>query len=180
MYLTRDGRFVRTDMWREGKWLDLWSVVHFLSGMSVGLGFFFLGFGALAASALAFVCFVAYEMWEKLMDIFETPQNRFMDVVVGMVSFLPTFFLLAPQFTRRELVLVFAVTFVVNVSLAVLGWRASQKAAVLEARLRARLAAEREKMSARRQSRRAHREKMRAARNNPAFAEPLDKTEGIG
>ena len=178
MYLTKDGRFVRTDMWREGKWLDLWSVVHFLSGMSVGLGFFFLRLDPLGASALAFVCFVAYEMWEKLMDIFETPQNRIMDVVVGMVSFLPTFFWLAPQFTRRELVLVFAVVFVTNVSLAVLGWRASQKAAVLEQRLRTRLAHEREKIAARRRSRRSLRDTLRVSRPNPTVSKPLDNSRG--
>jgi hypothetical protein len=146
MHFAQDGRFVRTDIWREGKWLDLWSVVHYLSGTSVGLGFYFLRFDALAATALAFVCFVAYEMWEKLMDIFETPQNRFMDVVVGMVSFLPAFFLIAPHVSRLGLVQTFFVVFVANIVLAVLGWRASQKAAALEERLRAELAMQREKL----------------------------------
>ena len=28
-----DGVFVRSDIWREGQWLDLWSVVHLLSGI---------------------------------------------------------------------------------------------------------------------------------------------------
>ena len=167
MYFAQDGRFVRTDIWREGKWLDLWSVVHFLSGMSVGLGFYFLRFDPLAANALALVSFVAYEMWEALMDIFETPQNRFMDVVVGEVSFLPTFFLLAPLFTHRELVPIFALVFIVNVALATLGWRASQKAAELEKRLRAELAKQRAKLAAGRARRRAKKSAKRALRDTP-------------
>ena len=136
MTIVHEKRFIRTDIWREGEWLDLWSVVHFLSGMSVGLGFYFLRFDALAAVALALVSFIAYELWERLVGIVETPANGFMDVVVGMASFLPAFFLLAPPLSKPHLVLVFGFIFAINILLSVLGWRASQKAAALEARLR--------------------------------------------
>src|SRR5882762_720109 len=97
MRMTHEGRVERTDIWREGKWLDLWSAVHFLSGISVGLGFYYLHFGALASVALAFVCLTAYEMWEMIVKIEETPTNRIMDVVVGMISFLPAYFFLGPM-----------------------------------------------------------------------------------
>ena len=163
MYLERDGRFVRTDVWREGEWLDLWSVVHFLSGMSVGLGLYYLGIGPLAAVALAFVSFIAYELWERVVEMQETFTNGVMDVVVGMASFLPTFFWLAPLPGRSELALVFAGVFIVNVLLSVLGWRASQKAAEFERRLRARFAAER----ARLKNSRARMRARRSGRNAP-------------
>src|SRR3990167_2881435 len=93
MRLTRDGRFERSDIWREGKWIDLWSVVHLLSGMSFGLALGILGFGTAASIIVAPLSFVLYETWEAMVKIVETPQNRFMDVVVGMVSFAPVFFL---------------------------------------------------------------------------------------
>src|SRR3990167_7248440 len=93
MRLTRDGRFERSDIWREGKWLDMWSVVHLLSGMSFGLALWVLGLGTTASIVIAFLVFVLYETWEAMVRIVETPQNRFMDVVVGMMSFAPVFFL---------------------------------------------------------------------------------------
>ena len=141
-----DGRFERTDIWREGKWLDLWSVVHLLTGVSVGLGLYFVRFGAFASIVLALLSFVSYEMWEAMVHIEETPTNRFMDVVVGMISFLPTFFFLAPVLSIAPFVLVFVLVFAANVVTSVLGWRASQKAAALEARMRVHYARERTRL----------------------------------
>ncbi|MEK7509263.1 MAG: hypothetical protein AAB605_00950 [Patescibacteria group bacterium] len=144
MYLTRDGRFVRTDIWREGEYLDLWSVPHFLSGVSTALGLYLLGFAALPSFIIAFLLFVAYEMFETIAQIEETRWNRTLDVVVGMVSFAPAF-LLAPLFPQPQVIAVFVVVTAVDTVLSFFGWRASQKAAVLEARLRVEFGKEKEK-----------------------------------
>ena len=136
----RDGKFVRSDIWREGKWLDLWSVVHLLSGVSLALFLYILRLGTPASLALAFLGLVSYEMWEKIVDIEETPTNRFMDLVVGMASFLPAFFFLAPRLSQTSFILVFGFVLTANVVMSVFGWVASQKAAALEKRLRARYA----------------------------------------
>lgn len=145
MRIARDGRFIRTDIWREGKWLDLWSVVHLLSGITIGLGFSFLHFDPFASVALTLVSLVAYEMWEQIVQIEEAPTNRFMDVVVGMASFLPTLLLLAPLFSRDALVASFAFVLTITIVLSIFGWHASQKAAALKKRVRARLIRERAK-----------------------------------
>jgi len=136
MHVARDGRFVRTDIWREGQWLDLWSVVHFLTGTSIALGIYFLHFGALASVLLTLVSLVAYEMWEALVKIEETPANRFMDVVVGMASFLLVFFFLAPTLSDTSLILSFGLVLTVTIILSIFGWYASQKAKALEDRMR--------------------------------------------
>ena len=146
MRITRDGRFERTDIWREGKWLDLWSVVHFLSGMSVGFGFYFVGFPAPVAVVIAFLSFTAYEIWEARVGIEETPTNRFMDVVVGMVSFLPIFFILAPALSRPLDILTFGFVLTANIVMSTFGWVASRKATVLEERTRTRYARSRERL----------------------------------
>src|SRR3990167_4615278 len=99
MRLDREGKLVRTDIWREGKYLDLWSVPHFLSGMAVAFGLFFLDFATNAAFIIAILLLVAYEMFEVIAKIEETRWNRVLDVVVGMASFTPTF-LLAPHFNQ--------------------------------------------------------------------------------
>lgn len=139
--------FERTDAWREGTWLDLWSVVHFLSGMLLGLGFAFLALPPIPAFIIALLALIMYEMWEALAKINETPQNRTMDVVVGMLSFTPSFLYLAPRLTRSELVLVFVGALFVNGTLSTLGWRASRKAAELQSKVRARYILERARLA---------------------------------
>jgi hypothetical protein len=146
MRITHDGKVERTDMWREGKWLDLWSAVHFLSGVSVGLGFYYLHLGAVASVALAFVCLTAYEMWEMIVKIEETPTNRVMDVVVGMASFVPTFFVLGPLVSSALFIPAFCGVLLLNIILSIFGWRASQKAAAFEKRMRERYAAQRQRL----------------------------------
>jgi len=109
----------------------------------MGLGFSFLPVGAFAAVALAFVLLVAYEMWEAMVHIVETPTNRFMDVVVGMAGFLPAFFLLSPLLFTVPRIEVFVAVLAVDAGMSFFGWRASQKAAALQKSLRARYIKER-------------------------------------
>ena len=152
---TRGSKFVRTDIWREGKWLDMWSVVHVLSGVSIGLGLYFLHLGAVASLALTFVSLVAYELWEAMVKIEEAPTNRCMDVVVGMVGFVPTFFLVAPILSTLQHVLLFVGILIANITMAAIGWHASQKAAELERRMYTRFAAQRAHFIARQRKLRA-------------------------
>ena len=141
--------FKRTDMWREGEWLDLWSVVHALSGVSMGFFIYLVHFEVVASMTIAFVLLVAYELWEAAVKIEETPANRIMDVVVGMVTFVPTYLWLVPALVGGAFWSVFAIIFAVNIIMAALGWIASRKAAVLERELRARYREERARAHAR-------------------------------
>ena len=169
MRLTRDGRFVRTDMWREGKWLDLWSVVHFLSGMSLGFAAPYFNFGTVPTIVIVFLLLVGYEMWEAMVRIHETPQNRFMDVVVGMTSFLPIFLLLRSYTLDYRYILAFVVTFALNITLSTLGWRESQKAAALEKRLRAEYEEQRRKFRERRNRLRLRRQERNSKHSRDSF-----------
>jgi hypothetical protein len=155
----RNGKFHRTDIWREGKWLDLWSVVHFLSGVSLGLGISFFKFGTVSSVIIVFLLLVAYEMWEAMVKIEETPQNRFMDVVVGMVSFLPTFFFVTPELAQKDVIISFVLILMWNITLAAIGWYESRKATDLERKLRADIEKRRIKFLANRARRKANRMK---------------------
>jgi hypothetical protein len=155
----RGGKFHRTDIWREGKWLDLWSVVHFLSGVSLGLGISFFKFDTLSSVIIVFLLLVAYEMWEAMVKIEETPQNRTMDVVVGMVSFLPTFFFITPVLTKTDVIISFVLILMWNITLAAIGWYESRKATDLERKLRADIEKRRARFIAARERRKADRMK---------------------
>ena len=154
MKLTRDGRLERTDRWREGKWLDLWSVVHFLTGVSFGLGMTFLKLGTSSSIIIVFLILVTYEMWEAMVKIAETPQNRVMDVIVGMASFLPIFLYLAPSLTYSPLVLTFGFVLTANIVMATFGWLESRKAEALEYKLRGELTERRQNFMENRRRRR--------------------------
>lgn len=132
--------FRRTDIWREGTWIDLWSVVHVLSGTLVGFGFYFLHFTIVVSCVLALCSFVAYEIWESIEKIEELLTNRFTDIVFGMTGYLLITFVLAPRLSRVSVIGAFAFLFIVDVVMSTFGWRASQKAAVLEKRLRTKYA----------------------------------------
>lgn len=148
MHLTRDGKLARTDIWREGKYLDLWSVPHFLSGMMVALGLYLLNFSGVSAFIIALLLLIIYELFEVIAKIEETRLNSFIDIVVGMTSFTPTF-LLSSFFSYTDLVLVLVCISVINGILSFFGWRASYKAAVLEEALRKQFELGREKLKER-------------------------------
>jgi hypothetical protein len=135
MHFDHTGRFVRTDIWHEGKYLDLWSIPHILSGIVVGLTAHFIGFATIPSFVIAFLVLVGYEMFEVIAKIEETRANRFLDVVVGMASFTPTF-LFAPSLTTEQAVAALVAVATIDAVLSWFGWRASHKASVLEATMR--------------------------------------------
>ena len=145
MYLDQGGKFVRTDVWREGKWLDLWSVAHFLSGVTMGFFPKYLGLEAFPAYAIALLLLVLYEMFEALAKIEETRTNRVMDVVVGMISFALVQYI--HPFISEPAGVYLALAFLILTSVfSFMGWQASQKAAVFEAKLREEIVRGRERI----------------------------------
>ena len=146
MQLSKDGKLIRTDIWREGEYLDLWSVPHFLSGIAVAFSLYFFGFATNAAFTIAFLVLVAYEMFEVIAKIEETRSNRVLDVVVGMASFTPTFFLL-PSVPKSNAILIFGAVLILDAVLSFFGWQASRKAYVLEQNLRAEFVKEKERFT---------------------------------
>lgn len=149
MRFTPQGKLIREDIWREGEYLDLWSVPHFLSGLAVGLGLHLSGLDMLAGVLVAFVLLSAYELFEYVADIDEGRANAILDIVVGMGSCVLAL-TYAPQFPHDRVWLFFTVVLLTDGILSFLGWRESRKAAVLEARFRAEWQKERARMRERR------------------------------
>ena len=136
MHLDKTGRLVRTDIWREGQWVDLWSVVHTLSGALVGFMLYVVPFTSFVSTITALVLFTAYEIFEIVADIEETRTNRFMDIVIGMVGFIFTYFYVAPHLSLTIMILVVGIILTTDVVLSIFGWVASHKATLLEEKIR--------------------------------------------
>ncbi|HEV7449452.1 MAG TPA: hypothetical protein VGP13_02860 [Candidatus Paceibacterota bacterium] len=154
MHVVNEHRFERTDIWKEGTWLDLWSVVHLLTGVSIGIGMPVFHFPTSYTFLMVLLSLVAYELWEAMVKIEETPQNRVMDVAVGMLSFVPLYAVTysMPFLSRLSL---FVPILAFNILLAFLGWHASAKADVFEKQLRIKLQKRRERQILKRQRRAA-------------------------
>jgi hypothetical protein len=76
------------DIWKHGKYVDLWSLVHFLSGFLLGAIFFALGYTFLTALLLSTILLLLWEAFEWLTKISEPSVNVAMDMVVGLAGFL--------------------------------------------------------------------------------------------
>lgn len=142
--------FRRTDIWREGKYIDLWSVPHVLSGM--GLGFAPLIFAGppvlLWLAALALL--VAWEVFEASVGIVEQRTNSVVDVIIGMIGFAFIWVLL-PMMSFENSVWLFGLLTSVNAVLSFFGWRESHKAFKLEQRLKKEWQEQRGRMEKRKQ-----------------------------
>lgn len=75
-----------TTTWEEGRFFDLWMVVHFLSGVSGGLSNVFFGLSSLGVYALGASLLIVWELVEFARGIRETWENRALDLVVGVAG----------------------------------------------------------------------------------------------
>jgi len=168
----------RTDVWQEGKWLDMWSVVHFLSGVTMGFFPKYLGLDPYPAYIVAFLLLVMYEMFEAMVDIEETPQNRVMDVVVGMVSFVPSYHI--TSMLPLPLSLALCSVFLGSAwALSAVGFSESKKAEEFEARLRAEFALGKRKLKEERAkiaARMKERKELRATKKTERWALRINRS----
>jgi hypothetical protein len=77
----------RNDLWREGKFVDLWSLVHFVGGFALGAILVFLEVEPYIASAIGVALFVGWEFVEFLVKIHEHGSNRLSDLVFDYAGF---------------------------------------------------------------------------------------------
>ncbi|OHB10225.1 MAG: hypothetical protein A3G05_01965 [Candidatus Zambryskibacteria bacterium RIFCSPLOWO2_12_FULL_45_14] len=75
------------DIWKHGKYLDLWSLVHFLSGFVFGGLFYWLGFGFVWAFIYSALLLILWEVFEFFIKIIEPSLNVAVDIFAGLVGF---------------------------------------------------------------------------------------------
>jgi len=75
----------------EGRFFDLWMVVHVLAGVEIALIAIFTKISQKSAYIYAAAVLVLWEVGEILLNIQEAPSNRGIDVIVGIVGFALVF-----------------------------------------------------------------------------------------
>jgi hypothetical protein len=112
--------------WREGRVWDLWMLVHFFSGVTVGFANSFLG---LSIETLFFAASTGMVLWE-IVEIFngvhETQENRILDILFGLIGLFG-----AVEFSRYLFEPQQHITFYISALILALGcylgWRAYQQ-----------------------------------------------------
>ncbi|MEO5635017.1 MAG: hypothetical protein ABIR14_00285 [Candidatus Paceibacterota bacterium] len=89
------------DIWKEGKYLDLWSVNHFLSGVVFTGWMLFLHFESFTILFSYLFVAIGWEVFEKFRGIHEHMGNRVVDVIVGVLGVF-TVYIFAVQGTRMS------------------------------------------------------------------------------
>ena len=109
-------------LWKEGDYVDFWSVVHFLTGLVIGLFLCLLKAPLGVALPIVVILLILWEIFEYYHpEIHETWPNLILDVLIGIVGFFIAFFLF-PQLWA-----LFILLLLVLVILNILGWTATKR-----------------------------------------------------
>jgi len=106
------------DIWKHGKWFDMWSLVHLLSGFLLGGLFFWLGANLVLALIFSIVIMVLWELFELTTGIIEPSPNVAFDIVAGFGGFMISaglYYWLEFPFNLPLFVTVLAVTLVLAI-----------------------------------------------------------------
>jgi hypothetical protein len=85
-----------SDPWKNGKFVDLWSIGHFILGMLLAYAIPFLEIRFSWAFFTALLIMFLWELFEVFAKIKETMTNRIIDILLGLLGFL----LIIPLFSH--------------------------------------------------------------------------------
>jgi len=116
------------DWWQKGKAFDLWSIPHFLFGILMAFLPSLTGISFLTALALTLILAMLWEIYEKFADIKETIENSLLDIILPVVAFTLTSYVLRLYTFRYDELLVVAIAiFIVYAFTNISGWLAYRR-----------------------------------------------------
>ena len=110
----------------EGRYFDLWMVVHFLVGVSGGFSNVLFGLDTLAVFGVGIAIMVLWEIGEYVAGIREGPMNRVLDVAVGTAG-VALALLTASPFGLGVQRALFGLSLLLVLGGSALGWRAYRR-----------------------------------------------------
>ncbi len=115
----------KRDWWKKGRAFDLWSIPHFLFGVLMAFLPPLTGLSFLTALSLTLILAMLWEVYEKLVNIKETAQNSLLDVILPVVAFTLTSYVLRLYlFSHDTLLFIASFIFVGYVLINLFGWLA--------------------------------------------------------
>ena len=83
-------------VWQENKYIDLWSLNHFLSGSSLAGVAWFFKIHFIVAVCIAAAIFIMWEYIEYYTKVGEALTNQISDIVVATLGFFVFYFVQSP------------------------------------------------------------------------------------
>ncbi len=118
----------KRDWWQKGKAFDLWSIPHFLFGVLMAFVPPLVGLSFLTALALTIILAMLWEIYEKFVEIKETIQNSLLDIILPIVAFTLTSYILRLYTFHYDELLVFAAAVgIVYLFTNISGWLAYRR-----------------------------------------------------
>lgn len=116
----------RISFWYSKKSLDWWSIPHFLFGVVVALSALVFSWSVPIAFTATFAIALLWEYFERHIRIHETPANSKMDVLLPLLAFLLTMFLMnhMPTQTVEDRQVFLIITIFLYGFLNFIAWRA--------------------------------------------------------
>ncbi len=119
----------KSDPW-NGKYFDLWSVVHFLSGIVFAFILIYFGFKIVESLIIVILAGLLWEIFEFSFKMKEKKMNRMTDILFMVVGF-KLFFNFLPRFFEKTYEISFFCLFSIVVSIFIimtfLGWKAYRR-----------------------------------------------------
>ena len=88
-------------LFKEGKYVDIWTVNNILIGMLICIGSEFLAVEFWTSTLIALVLFLRWEIFEEHIKTKEKMTNRISDVIFGMLAYVLTYFYFIPWVARE-------------------------------------------------------------------------------
>ncbi len=113
--------------WSEGRYWDLWMIVHGLTGTICACVMALSGLHPMYAYPFILLVLTGWELGEMAFGIKEEIENWVLDIVFGMFGFWFVYEKVLRGMTFSDIVAVGAVLFFFNCVFAILGWRSYRK-----------------------------------------------------
>jgi hypothetical protein len=109
--------------WSHGKYLDYWSLIHFLTGFILGIGAFFVSEERFLSLVLIFILLIIYEILETKTGVSENIENIALDVIVGSAGGATALFLLPLMVSINGILVILILTIILDMFLVSWGWK---------------------------------------------------------
>lgn len=109
--------------WSHGRYLDYWSVVHFLTGAILGIGAIIFFNNHLLTFVVIIILLSLYEGVEILARVAEGFENMFLDVVIGSIGAALAIFWLPEIVSRKDILGILILVILVNLVCVSQGWK---------------------------------------------------------
>jgi len=113
--------------WREGRVWDAWMVVHLFSGLSIGFANIYLELPAILLFSISVFGMIIWEIIEIAGNVHEVPENRLLDVAVGVVGLYVASGIILPRVEALQAQVLFYGSILLLSIFCYFGWEAYRK-----------------------------------------------------